>query len=65
MSYEAKYICVWCGEHDLSDKEVEQMVGNDIIPPCPKCKKESYCNSIKAKFRVNTEGWRMTIGSME
>lgn len=58
-TYESKYVCPWCGEVDLSDKETEdRLISKENLGHCPKCKRFSYSASIKAKFLARGENWK-------
>jgi len=62
--YESVFKCQWCGDVDLQDDSVEEMVDGDILPGCPKCKRFSYANTIRAKFKVDASKWRGCFGSI-
>ena len=61
--YEGKFQCVWCGEHPLSDSEVENRILNDTLGRCPNCNRFSWANGIRAKFKADFSKWRMSYGS--
>jgi len=64
--HEAKFNCVWCRDTiELNDKDVNDRFFNDTLGSCPKCGKFSYCNSITAKYKINTKDWRFSSGSLK
>ena len=64
MSYEAKFHCVWCNDSfPLEDKDYEERIKKDTLGQCPKCGKFSWCNSIRAKHQIRSNGWKFCYGS--
>ena len=67
MSYEAILECAYCKKKTKINDELFLQVMNgqrEIYDLCD-CGHTSYCSTIKAKFLVETKGWRACYGSLK
>jgi hypothetical protein len=64
MSYEAVFQCGFCKRKiPLSDESFLKLMNDirDMVNLC-ECGHISYCSSMRAKFLVDTKGWRGGYG---
>ena len=57
--------CMWCGEHEITDKEGHKIVREETLDTCPYCNKKSYGNSMRISYKIDAskwKAWRMVFG---